>query len=96
MAGGRTIGFCFGSAQSGEIEVLALLPQYEGQGIGKELLRLVTTKLHSLGHQRLFLGCAADPSVRSYGFYRHLGWRPSGEIDSHGDEILEYTFDDIS
>ncbi|MER2177626.1 MAG: GNAT family N-acetyltransferase, partial [Stenotrophomonas maltophilia] len=27
--------------------------------------------------------------VRSHGFYRHLGWRPTGEIDSLGDEVLE-------
>ena len=46
--------------------------------------------LAALGHQRLFLGCSADPQSRSYGFYRHLGWRSTGEFDAHGDEILEY------
>ena len=72
--------------------VLALLPEYESKGIGKELLRLAMNKLHSLGHNRLFLGSADDPNVRSYGFYRHLGWRPTGQRDSHGDEVLEYIF----
>jgi hypothetical protein len=28
--------------------------------------------------------------VRSYGFYRHLGWRSTGSFDDRGDEILEY------
>jgi GNAT superfamily N-acetyltransferase len=92
MASGRMAGYCFGSAESGEIVVLALLPEHESKGIGKELLRLAMSELHSLGHKRLFLGCADDPNVRSYGFYRHLGWRSTGETDSHGDEVLEYIF----
>jgi hypothetical protein len=41
------------------------------------------------GHQRLFLGCAKEPLVRSHGFYRHLGWRPTGQVDANDDEILE-------
>lgn len=38
---------------------------------------------------RLFLSCSSDPNVRSYGFYRRLGWSPTGEKDEYGDEILE-------
>ncbi|HEY0800693.1 MAG TPA: GNAT family N-acetyltransferase, partial [Steroidobacteraceae bacterium] len=96
MASGRMVGYCFGAAESGEIVVLALLPEHESKGIGKELLRLAMSKLHSLGHKRLFLGYNDDPNVRSYGFYRHLGWHPNGETDSHGDEVLEYIFNATS
>lgn len=46
------------------------------------------------GHRRLFLGCSADPKVRSYGFYRNLGWVSTGQPDAHGDEMLEYVFAD--
>ena len=47
------------------------------------------------GTQRLwahpaFLDCSPDPKVRSYGFYRHLGWQSTGALDTHGDEILEF------
>ncbi len=31
----------------------------------------------------------AQGGFRSHGFYRHLGWRPTGEIDDLGDEVLE-------
>ena len=44
--------------------------------------------LAGLGWRRLFLGCSTDPASRSHGFYRHLGWQPTGRLDAHGDEIL--------
>lgn len=89
---GKMAGYCFGDTSTGEIVVLALLPEYENLGIGKKLLQLMMAQLHASGHQRLFLGCAADPKVRSHGFYRHLGWRSTGTTDSHNDEVLEYIF----
>lgn len=89
--GEQLVGYCFGDAASGEIVVLALLPDYEGRGIGRHLLGLMVQTLRAAGHQRLFLGCARDPATRSHGFYRHLGWRPTGEFDALGDEVLELT-----
>jgi len=83
------VGYCFGNTKTGEVVVLALLPEAEGQGTGRELLRRVVLSLCEHGHRRLFLGCSPDPQVRSYGFYRHLGWRSTGTIDIHGDEVLE-------
>jgi len=82
-------GYCFGDKTSGEVVVLALLPAYEGRGIGRRLLGLVVEHLAEVGHERLFLGCAADPASRSHGFYRHLGWTSTGTFDGAGDEILE-------
>jgi len=90
----QIVGYCFGDKQTGEIVVLAVLPQYEGRGIGKALLLRVAEELRSLGHRRLFLGCSSDPSHRSHGFYRHLGWRPTGSFDVHDDEVLELQWQD--
>ncbi|MFZ6692563.1 GNAT family N-acetyltransferase [Undibacterium sp. SXout20W] len=87
---GQMIGYCFGDTESGEIVVLALLPKFEGLGAGKELLPRVIEILREKGHRRLFLGCSSNPAVRSYGFYRHLGWTSTRQIDHYGDEILEY------
>jgi GNAT superfamily N-acetyltransferase len=89
VAGGRMVGYCFGDARTGEVVVLALLPPFEGRGIGKQLLSLVVGDLQAQGHSRLFLGCAKDDSTRSHGFYRHLGWRATGDVDANDDEILE-------
>lgn len=87
--GGAIVGYCLGVRGTGEIQVLALLPAYESRGIGKALLSHVVKDLWSLGFKRLFLGCSKNPVHRSYGFYRHLGWRSTGESDAHEDEVLE-------
>ena len=89
LAGNHMVGYGFGSVTSGEVLVVALLPSHENQGIGRELLRLVTARLRASGHKRLFLGCSPDSTVRSYGFYRRLGWLSTGTFDSNGDEVLE-------
>jgi GNAT superfamily N-acetyltransferase len=83
-------GYCFGSRKTGEVLVLAMHPNYENQGVGRELLRLVVGYLQDQGHKRLFLGCSPDPAVRSYVFYRHLGWSSTGTFDDNGDEVLEF------
>lgn len=83
-------GYCFGDRDSGEIVVLALLPECEARGIGKALLERMVDDFRGWGFARLFLGCSSDPNSRSYGFYRHLGWTSTGALDAAGDELLEY------
>ncbi len=90
IEGGQIVGYCFGERETGEIAVLALLPDYEEKGIGRTLLNLVVADFETFGLARLFLSCSSDPAVRSYGFYRHLGWTSTGSFDDRGDEILEY------
>ncbi len=86
---GKIVGYCFGVQKTGEIQVLAVLPEFENRGIGRALLDRTIQELADLGHTRLFLGCNPDSAGRSHGFYRHLGWRSTGTFDQHGDEILE-------
>jgi len=87
---GNIVGYCFGERDTGEIAVLALLPDFESRGIGSTLLNLVVADFKALGFARLFLSCSPDPATRSYGFYRHLGWRSTSCFDDRDDEILEY------
>lgn len=87
--GENIVGYCFGAGATGEIEVLAVLPDFENRGIGRGLLTRTTKQLAELGHTRLYLGCSPHPESRSYGFYRHLGWQSTGTFDHYGDEILE-------
>lgn len=89
-ADGRMVGYCFGARDTGEVVVLALLPEAEGQGLGRQLLGRVVNELRGFGHERLFLGSSADPACRAHGFYRHLGWRSTGTVDRWGDEVLEW------
>ncbi len=82
------VGFCNGDGETGEILVLAVLPEYEDRGIGSRLLAHVVEWLRSAGFNTLWLSASPDAGTRAHGFYRSLGWRPNGEIDDHGDEIL--------
>lgn len=85
----RVIGFCTGHSETGEILVLAVLPAFEGRGVGKELLSRVVSALSSKGLAPLWLAADSNPNVRSYGFYRRLGWMPTGEALENGDQVLE-------
>jgi ribosomal protein S18 acetylase RimI-like enzyme len=85
--GGRAVGFAMGDRSNGEVQVVAVLPGYEGRGIGKALLLEVQAWLFSEGHEEIWLGANPDPGVRASGFYRRLGWRRTGVMKG-GDEVL--------
>jgi len=83
------VGFCSGRTETGEVLVLALLPDFENLGIGKILLQLVVDYLYDSGIEKLWLAASPDPEIRAHGFYRHLGWKFCGKTDDIGDQILE-------
>lgn len=85
------MGFCMGDSHSGEVLVLAVLPEAKGRGIGGTLLSLVIEWVRSFNPTRVWLGAPRDPALRAHGFYRALGWRPVGETDANGNEILVLT-----
>jgi len=84
----RVVGFCSGCLENGEVLVLAVLPEYEGRGIGKQLLARTVNGLRSGGAIRIWLAASPDPLRRAYGFYRAQGWQPTGERTSDDEEIL--------
>ena len=87
--GGELVGFCNGDATSGEVIVLAVQDGHEGLGIGSRLLAHVVAWLRSKGFERPWLAASPDPEIRAHGFYRALGWVPTGRTLDNGDEILE-------
>jgi GNAT superfamily N-acetyltransferase len=99
MAGGRLkgwvcldsstlVGFCNGDAETGEVLVLAVLPDYERRGIGTYLLSRVVEWLRSVGSDTIWLAASPDTRIRAHGFYRSHGWRPNGQKHQNGDEVL--------
>ncbi len=80
------VGFVMGDKSSGELTVLALLPEFEGRGIGKGLLKRVQDWLFAAGHDELWLFTSPEPAFRAYGFYQSQGWQPTGELNSDQDE----------
>lgn len=59
---------------TGELLVIALLPEYEGRGIGGQLMQHVENWLAQTGCSRAWLTTDLDQTLLAYGFYRHRGW----------------------
>ncbi len=74
VADGRVVGFAMGDKSTGEMWVISVLKEYEGQGIGTRLLTLVEDWLWSEGWREIWLTTDPDESFRAVGFYRRLGW----------------------
>ena len=77
-----------GDKDTGEMLAVAVLPEYENQGIGKRLMNLIQDWLFSHGHQEIWLLENQDPNIRACGFYRKVGWAPAGFHES-GNQILK-------
>lgn len=86
----QVVGGCVADSGTGEVISVGVKPDYEGLGIGRRLLSLVVGWLRSAGVKRIWLVAPSDPATRAYGFYRALGWRPTGERAADGDDILEF------
>ncbi len=78
---GSVIGFAMGNRETGEMWVLAVLPEFEGRGVGRTLLALVEDWLWSCGWPEVWLTTDTDTRLRAYGFYRSQGWLDSGVKD---------------
>jgi GNAT superfamily N-acetyltransferase len=80
MTGGRVKGWVCSTRQpssnsvaamrTGEVLVLAVLPDYERRGIGTYLLSRVVEWLRSVGSDTVWLAASAEPRIR---------WLPNGK-----------------
>lgn len=70
----EVVGFCMADRGTGELLVIALLPEYERRGIGGRLMQCVESWLARSGCDSAWLTTDVDPTLRAYGFYRHRGW----------------------
>ena len=77
---GRAAGFTMAQISRGYIFACFVRPEYEGQGIGRMLMRAAEDGLRAAGLQRAWLATGADPQLRAVGFYRHLGWLEDGVL----------------
>jgi ribosomal protein S18 acetylase RimI-like enzyme len=68
------VGFCIADRGTGELWVIAVLPEFERQGIGDRLMALAEEWLWASGCDRAWLTTDVDTTLRAYGFYRHRGW----------------------
>ena len=62
-----------------------ILPEFEGQGIGKTLHDLMLNWYFSQTHETVWLGTSAN--TRAELFYRKLGWK---EVGVHGNGEIKF------
>ena len=85
----QVIGHCTGNYKTGEIIGLSVDSMYRRRGIGKKLLSLVVEAIRAAGTAKIWLSAPSDPALPAFGFYRVVGWAPTGERTGDGEEILE-------
>ena len=78
---GQVVGFSMGDRSSGELWVVAVLPDFEGRGIGTRLLEAAQEWLHANGWEEIWLWTSPDTSTRAYTLYSRRGWRDCGVKD---------------
>ena len=71
---GNAVGFCMGNKTNGEMWVVAVLKEFEGLGIGRQLMKYAEDWLWSEGWEEIWLTTDPDENVRAVGFYRKIGW----------------------
>ena len=76
---GTVVGFAVGY-RSGEVWALFVDPDHEGRGYGTALHSAMLSWLWAQGLQRLWL--TTSPGTRAEAFYRSLGWRSCGMVES--------------
>ena len=85
---GQPVGFGLADSEIAEILVVACYPEFENRGISKALMRKLHDWLWSFNHDEIWLWSDPDPRIRAHGFYRKLGYEPTGEIKGN-DEMLK-------
>lgn len=70
----RMVGFAMADLKAGELSVIAVLPEYEGRGIGRELLRRTEEALWAAGYTSIWLWTWANRATRAVRLYQSAGW----------------------
>ena len=69
-------GFVMAEMSTASIWALFIHPDFEGRGLGRQLLERSLAELWEAGHRRSIL--STEPDTRAYHFYIRLGWRRVG------------------
>ncbi len=75
---GEPVAFSMADAEEATIFAVFVDPAFEDQGAGKRLTLAAEQWLFEQGCAEIWLCTDSDPTVRSQGFYRHLGWLDVG------------------
>jgi GNAT superfamily N-acetyltransferase len=78
---GQAVGFSMANQRDRTVFALFVRPEHEGRGAGQALLKTSEQWLFSRGLSDIWLSTGSDPTLRAHGFYRRMGWQPSGSSE---------------
>lgn len=84
---GKSVGFALADSKTAEVLVVACYREFEKKGIGKALMYKIHDWLWSFDHDEIWLWSDPDPGIRAYGFYRKLGYAPTGETKRNDEKL---------
>lgn len=86
----KIVTFAMANATEKTIFALFVLPEHEGKGLGRWLMKQAEQWLLSQGCQAIWLLTDRNPQVRANGFYRQLGWQDDG-VRANGEiRLIKY------
>jgi ribosomal protein S18 acetylase RimI-like enzyme len=88
---GKVVGFAIGDLEKHNIWALFVQPEYEGQGIGRDLLISLLDWYYGETRETIWLSTA--PDTRAADFYRSFGFKETGKLPN-GELKFELTADD--
>jgi GNAT superfamily N-acetyltransferase len=74
----RVVGFAIGDLQKHNVWALFVQPEFEGQGVGRELLIALLDWYYSQTQETIWLSTA--PDTRAAEFYRNFGFTEAGKL----------------
>lgn len=88
---GKVVGFAVGDLQKNNVLALFVKQEFEGKGIGRELLILLLDWYYSKTTDTIWLSTA--PNTRADNFCRSFGWKETG-LMPNGELKFELTAKD--
>ena len=88
---GVVIGFAIADLADNNVWALFLHPDFEGQGIGRQLHDMMLDWYFSQTREKIWL--STSPKTRAESFYRKAGWR---EVGLHGKGEIKFEMDFIT
>jgi GNAT superfamily N-acetyltransferase len=77
----QAVGFAMANQYDRTVFALFVRPEHEGRGAGRALLKASEQWLFGRGLSDIWLSTGRDPTLRAHGFYRRMGWQPSGSSE---------------
>lgn len=89
--GSKIVGFAIADLKDNNVWALFLHPEFEKQGIGRKLQKIMLDWYFSQTKNKIWLGTA--PNTRAESFYRRSGWQETG-THGKGEIKFEMTYED--